>query len=442
MEPDRKEALSQIYRAAVAGADPYTSVRDNLTIGAGELIVGGISYPLPDINDIYIIAAGKASVGMARAAVDSLGELLTAGVVSAPDGQEVPPELLLKLNVYLAAHPVPDSHGVEAARMAMSIAGRAREDDLVLCLLSGGASAMMPLPAPGLTLSDKQAATALLLASGADIMELNVVRKHLSDIKGGRLAAAVHPAWLSTLAISDVPGDDPGVIASGPCSPDESTYRQAVDILLMRGVFQRMPDRVREHLQAGAAGMLAETPKPGDPVFGKGRTTVVASNATALANAAEVAGYLGYTPVIVPEPLSGEARVAGTAAAKTALTYHLRKADKPVCLLLGGETTVTVTGGGRGGRNQETALTFASGVEGSQGVYALFAGTDGIDGPTDAAGAFADGETARSARAAGLYPEKVLAENDSYNYFDTIDGLFMPGPTGTNVMDVGIVLVG
>ena len=324
----------------------------------------------------------------------------------------------------------------------MSLAGRAHEDDLVLCLLSGGASAMMPLPAPGLTLSDKQAATALLLSSGADIMELNVVRKHLSDIKGGRLAGAAHPAWLATLAISDVPGDDPGVIASGPCSPDESTYCQAVDILLMRGVFSRMPDRVREHLQAGAAGMLSETPKPGDLVFEKARTTVVASNASALANAAEVADYLGYTPVVVQEPLSGDARSAGAAASKTALTYHLGKPGKPVCLLMGGETTVTVTGGGRGGRNQETALAFATGVEGIAGVYALFAGTDGVDGPTDAAGAFADGATVQAGRAAGLYPEKSLADNDSYNYFDTIDGLFMPGPTGTNVMDVGIVLVG
>lgn len=439
MDEPARDALVQVYRAALAGADPYASVRDNMTVGAGEVIIGGYTYPLADIRDIYIVSAGKAAAGMARAAADTLGSLLTGGMSVSPYGLG---ERRGRLDVIEASHPVPDISGVDAARKAMSIAASAREEDLVLCLLSGGASALLTLPAPGLTLEDKQETTRLLLLAGADIAEVNAVRKHLSSIKGGGLAQAAYPAWVSGLMISDVPGDDPGVIASGPASPDTSTYGQAVDILRMRGVYPRAPVNVRTHLESGAAGLIPETPKPGDPVFVKARTTVVASNRTALANAAEVAGYLGYEVELIDEPLSGEARLMGARVAVAAVARADAAHEKPVCLLYGGETTVTVNGSGKGGRNQEAAVAFSATVKGRPGINALFAGTDGIDGPTDAAGGFADGAAAGKGASLGLDPMACLAGNDSYRFLEKTGYIFRPGPTGTNVMDIGIVLIG
>lgn len=440
MDRDKKDALEQIYRAAIAGADPYASVSHNITIGAGELVAGGFAYPLTDINDIYIISIGKAAAGMARAACDALGRLVTGGVVAVPHGTAVQP--IGGLEVILSSHPIPDQASVDAARRALSIAHNAREDDLLLCLISGGASALAALPAVGITLEDKQETTRVLLSCGADVAELNTVRKHISGFKGGWLADAAFPAYVSGLIMSDVVGDDPGVVASGPVSPDESTYGHAVDILRMHGVYHRIPPKVIEHLEYGARGMLQETPKPGAPVFDRTRTTVVASNRAALANAADVAGYLGYEAEVIPEPLTGGAVEAAGMMAVAARERLQRRGDRPVCLLFGGETTVDVRGGGTGGRNQETALAFALAVDGVDGVCALFAGTDGVDGMTGAAGGFVDGGTAGDARGKGLNPDAHLDENDSNGLLESVGSLFSPGPTGTNVMDVGIILIG
>ena len=438
MEKDTREVLTQIYRAAVAAADPYLAVKAAITIEPGTLVLGGARYPLADISNINVVGAGKAAYGMARAAEDVLGRLITGGVVVTKDGHG---GALSRINIYEASHPVPDGRGVLAASRIMDVVAGAGPDDLVLCLLSGGASALMVLPAQGVTLRDKQEVTGLLLRSGADIGELNCVRKHLSAIKGGRLAEAARPALVSSLIISDVIGDDLGVIASGPTAPDETTYIQAVEILKMRGVWTASPQNVRSFLARGAAGELQETPKPGSETFARVDNVMVASNMAALRKAGEVAGYLGFSTRVLDGAVQGEASEVAAALAEEALKLAQGREERPLCLILGGETTVTVRGGGMGGRNQEMALAFAQAIEGDGSVAALFAGTDGTDGPTDAAGAFADGSTLARSASIGLNAAAFLEDNDSYNFFKSLGDLLVTGPTGTNVMDIGIILV-
>jgi glycerate 2-kinase len=437
MDEEIRQALTQIFSAAVAAVDPYNCVRENLSIGPGMLVAGGIEYPLTDINNIYVIGAGKAAYGMAAAAEIALGELITDGVVVTKDGHGGP---LVRLDVEYASHPVPDARGEAAARRLIEIAAGAGKDDLVICLLSGGASALLPLPAEGITLADKQEVTRLLLACGADIGEVNTVRKHLSAIKGGQLARAACPASLISLIISDVVGDDLSVIASGPTSPDETTYLQAADILKMRGVYAKLPDSVRERLDNGMAGGLMETPGPDDPVFADTRNIIIASNATAIGKAAEVAGYMGYTVRVLDSPLTGEAGEAAVWLHGAAGSYLASSDGLPACILAGGETTVTIKGDGLGGRNQELALAFAINIDGDEHMSALFAGTDGGDGPTDAAGAFVDGETVKMAAKSGIDAASYLSRNDSYHFFERAGGHFKPGPTGTNVMDIAVII--
>lgn len=438
MDKETKELLIQIYRAAVAAADPYSCVKENLVLDTAALVIGGSRYSLPDINNIYLIAAGKAAYGMTKAAEDVLGALIKEGIAVTKDGHG---GKLSRAKIFEASHPLPDGRGILAAGRVMELAKSASEDDLVLCLLSGGASSLMVLPAEGISLKDKQEVTRLLLLSGADIGEINCVRKHLSAVKGGRLAEAAFPAKVVSLVISDVVGDDLGVIASGPTAPDETTYLQAMEILKIRGVYDRVPSAVRVHLQKGASGLLPETPKPGDEVFRETVNFVVASNAAALAKASEVASYLGYRPYILDGSMAGEARDAAKRLAVEAAQHKRARRPVPACLLAGGETTVTVRGEGLGGRNQEMALAFAIEINGDRRLSALFAGTDGTDGPTDAAGAFADGETVRGAEAKGLEAGKYLKNNDSNHFFKEAGGLFSPGPTGTNVMDLSIILI-
>ncbi|MGA2192904.1 MAG: glycerate kinase [Nitrospirota bacterium] len=440
MDNETKETLAQLYRAAVAAADPHISVRKNLTLEPGELIIGGARHHLSEINNIYVLGAGKAAYKMALAAEEVLGGLITDGAVVTKDGHGGP---LKRIRLYEAAHPVPDDRGVHAARGIMGLARAAGPEDLVICLFSGGASSLMALPADGLTLKDKQETTRLLLLSGADIGEVNCVRKHLSAIKGGRLALAAYPARVSTMMLSDVIGNDPGTVASGPTAPDETTFLQAMEILKIRGLFERIPENVRSYLEQGRLGALPETPKPGDSIFGVfGRVDniIVADNMTALRKAREVAGYMGYNGVIFDVAAHGEAREFARRLARDVLSYREGGA-LPACLITGGETTVTVKGAGKGGRNTETALAVALEIEGIEGISALFAGTDGTDGPTDAAGAYADGYTAKRGSEKGPIAAEYLANNDSWSFFSSEGGLFVTGPTGTNVMDIGIILV-
>ncbi len=438
MERDIKDALTQIYRSAVAAVDPYSAVKENLVMRPGSLVIGGARYALPDIRNIYVIGAGKAVYGMARAAEEVLGELITDGALVTKDGHGGPLEYI---ELYEASHPLPDDRGLAAATRILEIASSAGPDDLVVCLLSGGASALMVLPTEGVSLKDKHDVTRLLLSSGADIGEVNCVRKHLSAIKGGRLAEAAFPAMVATLIISDVLGDDIGTIASGPTAPDETTFLQAKEILLMRGVYDPMPEAVKDLLEKGCAGVLQETPKPGSEIFNRVNNLAVAFNMAALKKAEEVAGLLGYNSAILDDSIRGEAREAAARLADEAVRCRTGGVRMPACLIVGGETTVTVKGRGMGGRNQEMALAFALKVQGIPGIYALFAGTDGTDGPTDATGAFADGNTVSRAHKAGLDAMSRLSDNDSYGFFKALDDLFITGPTGTNVMDVGIILI-
>ena len=402
-----------------------------------------LEKPLEAYRRVVVVGTGKASMAMAGAAELLLGDHLDQGLVVMPHGYRatLPPSQRapVTIDVVEAGHPVPDRAGVEAAARVLTLAASCTEDDLLLVLISGGGSALWPAPAEGLSLEDIQATVRLLLRSGADIHQMNTLRKHLSRIKGGHLAAAAFPATMLALVISDVVGDDRSVIASGPTVPDTSTYAGAVAVLDEYGLMECVPSPVRNHLLRGRRDLLPETPKPGDDRFVRTQTLVLGSNREALEATRAVAAQRGYAAQVVARDLVGEARDIGRVVARQAMEVE---ADRPVCLLWGGETTVTVTGSGRGGRNQEVALAAALELDSSNcRVVVLSGGTDGIDGPTDAAGAWATPQTVAKARALGLDPADYLANNDAYAFFEQARGLLKPGPTHTNVMDVLIALV-
>ena len=379
-----------------------------------------------------VLGAGKAAAAMARVVEERwpAGSPLS-GLVVTRYGHGVP---CRRIEVVEAAHPVPDAAGVDAARQIVELARGLVPDDLALVLLSGGGSALLALPAAGVSLDDKREVTRALLRSGATIREINAVRKHLSAVKGGRLAAACAPARVVTLAISDVPGDDPSVIASGPTVPDPSTFADARAVLERYGI--RAPEAVRRRLEEAAD----ETPKPGDPAFERSTFRLVATAGTALAAAAARVRELGLAVRVLGEAIEGEAREMGRWHAEEALRVPL--GERPCVLLSGGETTVTVRGHGRGGRNTELALGFALAAAGRPDLWLLAADTDGIDGTGDHAGALAGPDTLTAARAAGVDPEAALAANDSARVFESADGLVVIGPTRTNVGDFRAVLVG
>ncbi len=419
----RRDART-IFDAALAAADPAAAVARRLH----RLKVGGF-------RNIYVIGAGKAGASMAKAAEHVLGKRITAGLINVKDGHVTP---LKKIELNECGHPVPDERGVTGARRIAQIAESADGNDLVVCLISGGGSALLPLPAEGITMEQKQAVTRLLLACGANIHEINTVRKHMSRIKGGQLARLAAPATVETLILSDVIGDDLDVIGSGPTAPDSSTFSDAVKILQRYGIWDEVPEPVTQRLRAGVRGGIPETPKPGDPIFGRVRNLVIGSNRLALTAAARRAKDLGFRTLLLASEIQGEtrdvARMHAAIAREVVRTGHPVK--PPACIISGGETTVTLSGGGLGGRNQEFALAAAIDIAGLPKTLVFSAGTDGTDGPTDAAGAMADGETLERKPDARDY----LARNDSYNYFKPLNDLVMTGPTNTNVMDVHLIL--
>lgn len=427
----RADAL-EIARAAIAAADPYRAVRQAIRWQNGQLEIGTEPVPLAPHARLFVVGAGKASARMAQAVEASLGDRITSGLINTKDAHLAP---LRYIELNECSHPVPDSRGVAGAQRIANLVQSATADDLVLCLISGGASALLPLPAPGLTLSDKQVATSQLLASGATIHEVNAVRKHLSALKGGRLAQLAAPARLIALLLSDVVGDQLDVIGSGPTAPDPSTFAEARDVLHRYGLWALIPAAVRDHLQNPS---LPETPQPGDPLFHRVRNIIIGSNRLALAAAEQVAVAKGYAVHSLGDSVQGEAR-------DVALDHLRRLASlsaSPACLLSGGECTVTIRGPGSGGRNQEFVLALVDPLTNVPGVVALSVGTDGTDGPTDAAGAIADSQTAGHASTLGLAAADFLARNDSYHFFDPLGELIKTGPTGTNVMDVRILLRG
>ncbi len=411
--------LEGLFQAAVAAALPEKAIAGNL--------------PKAPRGRTIVLGAGKASAAMARAVEDSWTGPLE-GLVVTRTGHGVP---CRRIEVVEASHPVPDARGEDAARRILALAKSAGPDDLVLCLISGGGSALLALPADGLSLADKQAVNRALLASGADIAEMNCVRKHLSAIKGGRLAAAAFPAETVSLLISDVPGDDPSVIASGPTVADPTTFADARAVLSRYGI--KPPEAVARHL----AGAADETPKPGDRRLARSRIVIVASPMASLLAAAATARAAGIEPLILGDALEGEAREVGRVMAGIALSVsrHGSPVAKPAVLLSGGETTVTVKGRGRGGRNAEFLAGLALGLGGAPGIHALAADTDGIDGSEDNAGAFVMPDTLMRARAAGLDARALLEANDCYSLFAGLGDLLVTGPTRTNVNDFRAVLV-
>jgi len=435
--PELKAVARRIREAVLTAVEPAHSVRRVLSAAPGGFEVNGRRFLVR--GRLVLVAVGKASLAMSRAAVEILGPALASGLVVIPHGYPADGLQGTGLRVLHTGHPVPDLAGVRAAEAVASAAAGLQEPDCLLFLVSGGASALLPSPAPPLTLEDLVQTTRLLLASGASIQELNTVRKHLGRIGGGQLAQSCAGSVV-TLAISDVVGDDLSVIGSGPTVSDPSTFGQAQEILERRGLSARVPAAAASRIRDGAAGRVPETPK-GLP--GRHAAFIVSSSSFAVAAAEREARLRGYPPVVLTTALTGEAREAGRSLALEGLA--VRRAGRPVappaCLIAAGETTVTVTGSGTGGRNQEIALAAARELENEPGILLCSFATDGKEGNSDAAGACASGQTVEAGRRAGLDPEECLARNDSNAFLRAAGELIVTGPTGTNVNDLTLVLV-
>lgn len=436
--------LTAIFQAGLDRANPMGMVSSHLRLDGESLAIPqqDLRFDLRKFDRIVLLGAGKASARMALAVEGMLGDRISGGVIAVKSGHT---ERLARCEVLEAGHPVPDASSVRAAGAVAHAAQSADERTLVIGLYSGGGSAILCSP-DGLDLAEKQAVTRALLASGATIHELNCVRKHLSGIKGGRLARLLYPATSVNLILSDVVGDDLGVIASGPTSPDQSTYADALEVLRHRAVADKVPRAAIAALEAGAAGRIPESPKAGDPALQRCHNVLIGSNRASALAAADKARELGYRTMVLTSRLEGEAREM--ARLFLALGRDCRASglpiEAPACIIAGGETTVLVRGTGKGGRNQELALAYLSGLESAAqdaGACLLSASTDGSDGPTDAAGAFASYEILREARLRGLDPRAYLENNDSYTFFDRVGRLLRTGPTNTNVCDLQILIV-
>jgi hydroxypyruvate reductase len=431
----------EIFQAAVRAVDAEQCVRSFVARDGDVLDIDGQPYDLADFEAVYVIGAGKASPRMAVPLVELLGDRLTAGIINTKYEHA---EDLGKVEVIECGHPVPDEAGVAGTDRILEMVNSADEKALVICLLSGGGSAILPAPVDGCSLGDKQETTRILLECGANIVELNAIRKHLSKVKGGGLARAAFPATVAALMLSDVIGDPVDVIASGPTVPDTSTFDTCREIFEKYEIFDQLPESVQNRMRAGLAGDVPDTPKPGDEALAHVQNLVVGSNGLAVTAAVAKAKSLGYNTLKLTTRLEGEAREIAhvhTAIAKEILSTG-EPIEAPACVIVGGETTVTVRGSGKGGRNQEMALAAAIQLKGWGPAVFFSGGTDGTDGPTDAAGAVADGETIVRAEAQGLSAIAYLKDNDAYHFFKPLDDLVMTGPTGTNVADVAMVLVG
>ncbi len=434
-----RESLIKIFNKAVKGVEPSMLVKEHIQEMNSNLF-----------KRLFVAGFGKASVQMVRALEeDGLEEVITKGIVITKYGHGIGSRSGArsrgsKIEVFEAGHPVPDENGLRGTEKIIKLLKDADEDSLILCLISGGGSALLVSPYEDILLHDKQRVTELLLKAGADINELNTVRKHISMVKGGKLAEIAYPARVISLILSDVIGDRVDVIASGPTAPDSTTYTDALNVIDKFGLSEEIPERVMKILRRGREGLIPETPKDNSPVFRNVKNIIIGNNLMALKTAREYAEEMDYKADIIATDISGEARDVGRWLAdkvKELKDSRVQKFKNPLCLISGGETTVTVKGNGLGGRNMELALAFAIEIEGIDGITFLSAGMDGMDGPTDAAGAIVSGETVKTAKALGLDPMKYLEDNDSYNFFKEIDSLLITGPTGTNVMDIQITLI-
>ncbi|NOR25276.1 MAG: DUF4147 domain-containing protein [Desulforhopalus sp.] len=435
-----REKAIEIFQAGLQAVAPGAAIKSFCQLDGEILQVDGQSYDLSLFKNIYVLGAGKAGASMAQAIEDILGGRISKGIITVKYGHL---EKLHKIKTHEGGHPVPDENGYRGAQAIFRLASKADKDTLVICLISGGGSALMPLPVDGVTLVDKQQTTKVLLTCGATIHEINAVRKHLSLIKGGGLARAVHPATLITLILSDVVGDDLDSIASGPCVCDSKTFADCKAIFKKYSIEDEIPANVLQHIDLGLAGKVAETTKAGQSIFDATRNIIVGGNFKALLKAKEKADELGYNTLLLSSMIEGETRdvAANHIAIAREIQLHGYPVKKPACLLSGGETTVTIKGTGKGGRNQEFVLAAALKMTGLENIVVLSAGTDGSDGPTDAAGAIADQRTLQRAAVKKLDPQKYLENNDSYHFFEKLDDLYKTGPTNTNVMDLRIILI-
>ena len=436
----RGKTLS-IFQASLRGADPKGCVKRFLKIEEGAFLAGNFRKKLKDINRIMVVGAGKASALMAQATEEVLKDRIDRGVVITTRGAEVSLE---RIRLYFGGHPLPDEEGAEGTERIMETVAQAEENDLVLCLISGGGSALLVAPYEGIGLEDKKRMTQLLLECGATIDEINTIRKHISLVKGGRLAKAAFPAQTVSMILSDVIGDRIDSIASGPTAPDPTTFEECFEIIKKYNLMERMPGSIKLFLQANKGKQGTETVKPGDPVFARVENVIVGSNLLALKEAETEAKALGFHTLLLSAAISGDTRKA--AEEHALLAQHIRqgrsKLTPPACVVSGGETTVVVKGDGKGGRNQEFILAASIAIDGLKDVVISSMNTDGKDGPTDACGATCDGFTVSRAKKMNLDPEDYLERNDSYHFFEKLDDLIKTGPTNTNVMDIHILLVG
>lgn len=430
----RRQAAA-ILEAAVRAVDPAAAVRRHVTLTGTSLSIGDRTYALGRVRRIFIIGAGKASAPMVKALEELIGDRITAGVVNVKYGYTV---TLRKVSLVEAGHPIPDEAGRRGAERILELVGRAGSEDLIICVISGGGSALLPAPVDGLPLDDKAKVTELLLKSGADIQEINTVRKHLSKIKGGQLASVVAPAQMAVLILSDVLGNPLDAIASGPAVPDPTTFADALEVLNRYGLVSEVPRTAADYLRRGADGLVPETPKPGDLIFDRIHTVIIGGNEAAVEAAGDAARASGFHTVVLPA-VTGEARTAAREFADRA--GRTPGGMRPACVLAGGETTVTVRGSGRGGRCQEFVLAAALSMSDHPLTVLAAFGTDGTDGPTDAAGALVDETTAARARAGGLDPQRTLDDNDAYPFFAALSDLIITGPTNTNVNDIYLALL-
>jgi hydroxypyruvate reductase len=440
--------LENIYWDAVREVDPAGLIQSRVKKDGRTLLIQSpdtkISEDLSRYKQVIVLGIGKASARMASAMESILGDELSAGFIITKYGHGCK---LRKIEVMETGHPVPDENSLEGARILSQMAVVADEYTLIINLISGGGSSLLCLPADGISLEDKRQTTRVLLASGADIDEMNCIRKHISKLKGGGLAKIASPARLITLILSDVIGDRIDTIASGITAPDHTTFQDALSIVRKYALEDKLPQAVRDHLVQGGEGKIPETPKAGDPVFRNTVNIILGNNTLAVNAARKTAERLGYGSRILSTMLAGEASEAGVYFAQLAKVIDLGKSGiaKPAAIIVGGETTVTIRGKGKGGRNQEMALAFAVELHrithGSPNIFFLSAGTDGSDGPTDAAGAFVKPALMEKMKTISAHAEACLMENDSYHFFRDTGDLFMTGPTYTNVCDIQILII-
>lgn len=435
----RELALNSL-EAAVNAVDPQQLIKSRMILKNSVLKVDEHVFDLKKFRRVYVVGGGKASGSMAEALEQLLDKNITAGIVNVPRGDR---SKTAKITLNQASHPTPDEAGVKGTRKMLEIAEQAEKDDLVICLISGGGSSLMPLPRGDISISDKKALTNTLLKSGANINEINTVRKHISAFKGGWLAKKAYPATILNLILSDVVGDPLDFIASGPTVPDSTTFADAVNVLKKYGLWDKTPLAIRKVLNDVEKGLIAETPKAGDEAFKKTYNVVIGNNRSASIAACNTLKAAGLNTLLLSATLEGEARQVGAILATVAreVLASGNPVSKPAGIVIGGETTVIVKGKGIGGRNQEIPLAAALKIGGLNGAVVASLSTDGIDGPTDAAGAIVDGKTLVRAADAGIVAEHFLADNDSYHFLQKLHDLIFTGQTGTNVNDVSVIVV-